>query len=147
MSRPANHPLFPIGDRVEEALLLTLSHLGSDTAALFAADTYEPLGDFFDLSGYARSVTRAEYLHDGHNEPYWHTWVQWARDRLVKSGDLECPRRGIWMLTEQGKRRAERLRARMRQVELPVLNGHTVRLVDPVMLKAPSELTLEDLGL
>jgi hypothetical protein len=92
-------------------------------------------------------MTRAEYLSDGKEEPYWHTWVQFARNELVKSGNLHRPsdtRRGVCMLTEQGKRHAQVLSARTARRSF---GADMLIPVSPAALKPPCELTLEDLGL
>ncbi len=41
----------------------------------------------------------------GHNR--WKNRVYWTRQRLVTTGDVDSPERGIWALTEQGRKRAE----------------------------------------
>ena len=35
----------------------------------------------------------------------WVYTLQWVRHALVKSGDLDGSRRGIWAITEQGRQR------------------------------------------
>ena len=37
----------------------------------------------------------------------WKNRVQWTRQRLVTTGDVESPERGIWALTEPGRKRVE----------------------------------------
>jgi len=37
----------------------------------------------------------------------WSNRIRWTRLRLVKSGDLDGSERGVWRVTEQGRRRAE----------------------------------------
>jgi hypothetical protein len=104
---------FPRAPRIEEALLLLLYKEGGPHGALRSGDTYGPLADRLDLNPQLRLVTRAEYLGDDCNTPYWHTHVQAAREKLVKSGDLQGPLiKGLWKLTEQGRRRAERVKLR-----------------------------------
>ena len=44
----------------------------------------------------------------GRKEEVWSNRVRWARQRLVNDGDLDGTRRGIWAITEQGRRRVER---------------------------------------
>ncbi len=38
----------------------------------------------------------------------WSNRIRWTRLRLVKSGDLDGSKRGVWRVTEQGRRRAGR---------------------------------------
>ncbi|HEV7286578.1 MAG TPA: winged helix-turn-helix domain-containing protein [Kaistia sp.] len=146
MSRRITNYLFPSNDRVQEALLLLLLEKGGELGALRASDTYMPLADFFSLAPCARVLTRAEYLNDGRNEAYWHTWVQWSRDRLLTNADLECPKRGFWKLTDKGRRRAEIARSSLLGT-LPLFDGHSPTPITPVMLKIPSEITLDDLNI
>ena len=42
-----------------------------------------------------------------HGERLWHNRIQWVRQRLIESGDVDSPQRGIWAITEQGKKRVE----------------------------------------
>jgi len=143
-------PTFPPTDKVQEALLLLLFKRGGDSNALWAEDTYEPLADFFILSEHDRSVTRHALSNDGHNEPYWHTMVQFARQRLVDNKDLHKPdvhwHVGIWRLTEQGKRSAASLAAGRSRAAFadhrPIAPVHAAQLG-----KFPAKITLKDLGL
>jgi hypothetical protein len=147
MSWPANHPSFPNRAAVQDALLLLLFEHGVEGTALWALDTYEPLADFFKLSEDARSMTRKECCRDDRKEPYWHTWVQLARKSLVDDGDLypvHPLRRGLWRLTEQGKRRAARIAAQTPRHPFGACTPTTP--VSPRWLKSPAEM-LEDLGL
>src|SRR5216683_6506434 len=104
MSPATNHHLFPKQGKIADALLILLYEQGGKGHALRAADAYEPLADFFNLNNRARSITRAEYLHDGRNTPYWHIRVHAARERLVKRGDLHRHAGyAFWKLTQQGR--------------------------------------------
>ena len=40
-----------------------------------------------------------------HARDKWVYTLQWVRHALVKSGDLDGSRRGIWAITEQGRQR------------------------------------------
>ncbi|MFQ5834590.1 MAG: winged helix-turn-helix domain-containing protein [bacterium] len=37
----------------------------------------------------------------------WHNNANWAKYRLVKKGELDSPRHGIWRVTEKGRKRCE----------------------------------------
>lgn len=40
-----------------------------------------------------------------HARDKWVYTLQWVRHALVKSGDMDGSRRGIWAITEQGRQR------------------------------------------
>lgn len=40
-----------------------------------------------------------------HGERAWHNRIQWVRQRLIENGDMEGPERGVWAITEQGRKR------------------------------------------
>jgi restriction system protein len=40
-----------------------------------------------------------------HGEKKWLNRIQWARQALITAGDMESPERGIWAVTEQGRKR------------------------------------------
>jgi restriction system protein len=40
-----------------------------------------------------------------HGESKWINRIQWTRQALVTSGDMASPERGLWAITEQGRRR------------------------------------------
>jgi len=40
-------------------------------------------------------------------ETVWSNLIRWTRMALVRKGDVDGSRRGIWALTEQGRKRAE----------------------------------------
>ena len=42
-----------------------------------------------------------------HARDKWIYTLQWVRHILVKSGDMDGSRRGIWAITEQGRKRIE----------------------------------------
>lgn len=143
--RTDNHP-FPKDEQVQEALLVLLLEMGGELCALHACDTYAPLADFFHLGQSVRSISRDDYLHDGRDERYWHTWVQFSRERLVDNSDLQCPRRGIWMLTDKGRRHAKAAKDMLSRT-LYSFGSHVLAPVSPAELKPENEITLADLGL
>src|SRR5690606_31591390 len=93
----------------EPLLVLILSCGGAD-GAIHAADAYAPLANFFGLDDRSRVFSREEKFGDNRDEPYFNNLVQWARQNLIDRGDLHSTKRGIWRLTSQGRRRAERAR-------------------------------------
>src|SRR5262245_37819077 len=44
-----------------------------------------------------------------HGERKWLNRIQWTRQPLITSGDLERPTRGIWAITEEGSKRLKLL--------------------------------------
>jgi len=42
----------------------------------------------------------------------WTNSIQWVRQRLVQNGDMSSPARGIWAITEKGRRRLREKRRR-----------------------------------
>ena len=42
-----------------------------------------------------------------HGETKWHNRIQWTRQALITTGDMAKPERGIWAITEQGRKRLE----------------------------------------
>jgi len=83
---------------------------------LSSANTYEPLAKFFALSDDHLSYTTKS------GGSYWHNSIQSAREQLATKGFIDRPRKpnptasqktnkgvqGIWILTSDGKRCADR---------------------------------------
>jgi restriction system protein len=42
-----------------------------------------------------------------HGERKWINRIQWTRQALITAGDMASPRRGVWAITDQGRRRLE----------------------------------------
>lgn len=40
-----------------------------------------------------------------HGENKWKNRIQWVRQSLISSGDMDSPRHGVWAITEQGRER------------------------------------------
>ena len=40
-----------------------------------------------------------------HGEPKWINRIQWTRQALITAGDMASPRRGVWAITDQGRKR------------------------------------------
>jgi restriction system protein len=40
-----------------------------------------------------------------HGEKRWNNKIQWTRQALITAGDMESPERGVWAITEQGRKR------------------------------------------
>ena len=66
--------------------------------------TYKPLADYFKLSFHEQN----ELLPSGISKR-WENRVQWARLVLTQKGFLDGSTRGIWKITEKGKKELERL--------------------------------------
>lgn len=87
---------------VEKELLLLLFRSGGSKFSRKADEVYSPLADVFGLTQEQR--TR---LHPDREESAWNNRVQWARRKLVDSGLIFRGPRGVWRLTEIGRRQAE----------------------------------------
>ena len=42
-----------------------------------------------------------------HGERKWLNRIQWARQALITAGDMASPQRGVWAITDQGRKRLE----------------------------------------
>jgi restriction system protein len=58
-----------------------------------------------------------------HGEKRWINRIQWTRLTLISVGDMESPHRGVWAITEQGRKRLEENRREQ--------SGATQRAVSP----------------
>ncbi|MBX3490298.1 winged helix-turn-helix domain-containing protein [Parvibaculum sp.] len=92
----------PSQSEVQDRLLHTL---GMSDRPMRPSEIYGLLADQFGLSAVQRAARRRD-----RDEPAWNNRVQFARRRLVDSGDIDNSHRGIWVLTPQG--RATELRKR-----------------------------------
>ena len=97
---------FPEYQDIEDPLLCEIYSSGGSVRA---RDTYKPLADYFSLTPAERRMTRDEVHHDGKDEPHWNNMVQWARRKLKERGYLAHAGFGIWQLSEEGVRAAERV--------------------------------------
>jgi restriction system protein len=93
--------MMPSQAEVEIPLLRAIQKLGGQAAprdiyprvtAMFPQLTEEDLSDTLK-----------------HGEKKWLNRIQWTRQALITSGDLESPKRGIWAITEQGSNRLKSL--------------------------------------
>lgn len=53
-----------------------------------------------------RDEDLAEALPSGGNK--WTNRIQWVKQRLLEKGELYSPRRGIWTITDKGRKRVEK---------------------------------------
>jgi hypothetical protein len=94
----------PSGDDIQRELLLFIFRSGGDKFNRKPAEIYSPLADIFGLTKEQRSRLRADK-----EERLWNNSVEWARQKLVEKELLFKEPRGVWRLTESGRRKAERL--------------------------------------
>lgn len=87
----------PKQPEVEIPLLRVLAKLGGSARP---ADVYPELEKHFGLS----EIDLAEENVSGGSK--WTNRVQWVRQHLVANGELDGSQRGIWALTEKGRKRA-----------------------------------------
>lgn len=106
MPRTFSVMTFPSYKAIEEPLLCLILFRGGPSHEIESADTYRPLGDFFNLSEQARR----EILEDGQIK--WNNMIQWARRKLKDNGYLATAPRGTWKLSAKGLMEAQRLQHR-----------------------------------
>lgn len=81
-----------------QSLMLPLLVLAADGKERSLRETYDVLGDKFDLT----NAERKELLPSGRQATF-NNRVGWARTYLVKAGLLKSTRRGHYTITERGK--------------------------------------------
>lgn len=101
-SSPA-HPKLPTQRELEMPLLRALLKRGGEVEMRSeAAPIDKELADQFNLDEKQRTACLAN-----RKEKIWSNRIRWTRMALVKKGDLDGSRRGIWALTEQGRKRVQ----------------------------------------
>jgi len=99
---PSSTPKLPTQRELEVPLLRAILKRGGDiTSRNHGAQIDAELADAFGLDQEQRRARLAN-----RSETLWSNRIRWTRMRLVKKGDLDGSRRGVWALTEQGRRRA-----------------------------------------
>jgi len=81
---------------IEIPLLHLINSLGGE---IWPKDTYEPLADYFKLT----KGEREEMLPNAPARKFENK-IQWTRMRLVYKGFIDNSVRGIWKITEKGKK-------------------------------------------
>ncbi len=99
---------FPEYEQMADALLWYIYTNGGVSYSLHPKEIYDPLADFFGLDEEERRRPRP----DGYSGSHWENRVQWTRQRLINEGELDGHIRGVWRLTDQGIRRAARIKSR-----------------------------------
>jgi len=94
---------FPQYQNIADALLCFIFLNGGNDHQVNAAQTYEPLADFFALTQEDRNRPRP----DGFGCTLWENRVQWTRQRLINHGYAESRGHGEWGLTPEGVSRAK----------------------------------------
>ncbi len=95
-------PKLPPQHEVEVPLLRAILKRGGEIKMRNQGEEIDnELADAFQLTEEQRTACLAN-----RKETLWSNRIRWTRLGLVKKGDLDGSRRGIWALTEQGKRRA-----------------------------------------
>jgi len=64
-----------------------------------------------------------------HGERKWTNRIQWTRQALITAGDMAGPRRGVWAITDQGRKRLEPERRDESEATKRILSA-SVSLVD-----------------
>jgi restriction system protein len=103
--------MMPSHAEVEMPLLKALMELGG---AARPKDIYPRVTAMFpQLTAEDLSATLK------HGEKKWFNRIQWTRQALITSGDLESPKRGVWAITKQGTERVQTLAQGGNQPVLP----------------------------
>jgi restriction system protein len=89
--------MLPSQAETEIPLLKALAQLGGEARP---RDLYPLVTSLFP------GITREDLeLRLQHGERLWHNRIQWVRQRLIESGDMCSPQRGMWAITDQGRGR------------------------------------------
>ena len=83
----------------EMPLLQSLEELGGEVVP--GVDLYQRVAE---KMGFVNKEMEYDLVHA---RDKWVYTLQWVRHALVKSGDMDGSRRGIWAITEQGRKRTE----------------------------------------
>jgi restriction system protein len=89
--------MLPSQTETEVPLLRAIAQLGGQA---------KPKSVYPVVTGYFPQITPddlAETVSDGHSK--WHNRIQWTRQKLVDSGDIESGGWGMWRITAQGRAR------------------------------------------
>lgn len=126
---------FPRQSDVDLPLLQTLAQLGGSA---------KPQAVYGAVAGYFPELTEDELEQRLESYPSTRKWwnlVQWVRQRLVESGEIDGSVRGIWSITEKGRARLGGVPQLAPSPGAPVAK-HAINL----KAATPSELTLRDLA-
>jgi len=97
---------FPEYNKMVEPFLSFIYFNGDQNFAVRPYQTYKPLADFFDITQQERMKSR----HDRRPGKEWENRVQWLRQRLINSGELDnSSAKGIWRLSQKGLERAKKV--------------------------------------
>lgn len=97
-------PSYPNQDKMGDPLLRAIATRGGSLwFSIQGEELEEELANVFNLSHEARWFTSPEINAKGNRK--WRSHIQYARLKLVVSGDLNNSVRDLWMITEQGRRR------------------------------------------
>ena len=75
-----------------------------------------------------------------HGEKKWQNRIQWVRQDLIASGDMESPQRGVWAITEQGKQRVRNINRDGRDLTEITGNINLIELHEKYELQFRSKL-------
>lgn len=90
---------FPTYNAIEWPLLRAIAERGGVAEPM---ELYDLLADQFHLTPAER-----DQLIPNTKKLKWHNMVQWARNNLIKSGDLDKSERGVWKVTAEGRARVQ----------------------------------------
>src|SRR5438045_3394945 len=91
--------MIPTQSEIEIPLLETLQQLGGQART---KDVYPLI-----TSKFSQLTPEDLTVKLKHGERKWFNRVQWTRQSLITSGDMVSPQRGVWAITEKGRKRLE----------------------------------------
>lgn len=112
---------FPDRNRIKIVLLYLIYEKGGEVKP---SETFDVLAKIFKLS----KEEREETLSRGENK--WENKILWAKKDLCIEGLLNCPKRGIWKITEKGKEIAKQI-----DIENDLFVEQIIKEVFPNVLK------------
>lgn len=119
---------YPKQSEIQIPLLIELKKLGGQAKP---KDIYERVAEHFP------ELTQEDLERKLDNYPNinkWYNMVQWVRQALVSSGDIDSSVRGVWIITKQGLNKLDRFDKTI------IVNDNSSNCVD-----RSNDITLEDL--
>ena len=129
---------FPRQSDVDVPLLDTLRKLGGSAKP---KDIYPIVATYFPQ---LTDEDLEQRLESYPSTRKWWNLVQWVRQRLVDSGEIDGSKRGVWVITDKG-----RLRLDGGLSPTPIAKPNSISQFQPepaALFTAPSEATLRDLA-
>lgn len=116
-----SYPTENLSEKRRNALLCLLYF---NNGQLKSHETYDPLAQYFSLT----TDERTQIMSDGTSRNYWENLVQNSRKDLVKSRLIDNSVRGLWKLTSDGLKEAEKIASQYYELSPePLLNTDDIK--------------------